>query len=271
VGRLDTELVRRGLARSRRQATDMIADGRVRVPGRTRLKPATPVTSKDDIQVSPGDDFASRGAYKLLGALTEFDLDVTGMICLDAGSSTGGFTDVLLRKGAQHVYGIDVGHDQLDPRLRADPRVTQRDGVNIRDLEPSDLPPVDLVVADLSFISLTYVLARLASVLKPSGEMVVLVKPQFEVGRTNLGSGGIVRDPELHCAALTGVADAAIKMGLGVHGVCQSQLPGPRGNLEFFLQLAHRPGLKAAELADQIATVISIKPDDVPRDPDDRR
>lgn len=234
-------LVRDGLARSRRHATELITAGRVEVDGRPVLRPATPCGPEQRVRVIPSatdDDYASRGAYKLIGALDAFGVDPRGMRCLDAGASTGGFTDVLLRRGAAAVVAVDVGHGQLVSRLRDDPRVEVHEGLNIRELAPGDVgTPPELVVADLSFISLTLVLPALARVVAPAADLLMMVKPQFEVGRERLGSGGVVRSPELRTQAVLSVGSAAQTLGLGVRDVVASPLPGPSGNVEFFLRL----------------------------------
>jgi 23S rRNA (cytidine1920-2'-O)/16S rRNA (cytidine1409-2'-O)-methyltransferase len=241
--RLDAELVRRGLARSRDQAADLIAAGRVAVAGQTAVKAASQVGLDAAItiqQVSDGPEYVSRGGHKLAGALAVFDgLAVAGRRCLDAGASTGGFTDVLLRAGAAQVIAVDVGYGQLAWSLQTDDRVTVLDRVNVRNLSPAQVsPPPDLVVADLSFISLTLVLPALVGSAAPGADFVLMVKPQFEVGKDQIG-GGVVRDPELRAAAVTAVADAAADLGLGVAGVTASPLPGPSGNVEYFLWLRH--------------------------------
>ncbi|MDQ1709185.1 MAG: rRNA (cytidine1920-2-O)/16S rRNA (cytidine1409-2-O)-methyltransferase [Frankiaceae bacterium] len=248
--RLDAELVRRGLARSREQAADVIAAGRVRVSGQVATKAATAVESGAPLLVvgEPGEDWASRGAHKLLGALAAFaGVQVEGRRCLDAGASTGGFTDVLLRQGAREVVAVDVGYGQLIWRLQGDPRVTVVDRTNVRTLD-ADLigGPVDLVVADLSFISLALVIPALRASATAAADFVLMVKPQFEVGRERLGAGGVVRDPELRKGAVRAVAGAARAAGLGVAGVAASPLPGPAGNVEYFLWLR----ADAAELDD---------------------
>jgi 23S rRNA (cytidine1920-2'-O)/16S rRNA (cytidine1409-2'-O)-methyltransferase len=242
--RLDAELVRRGLARSREQAAELVAAGQVRVPGRTAVKAATQVTPAEAIVVAepPGESYVSRGGHKLAGALDAFAVDgltVEGRPALDAGASTGGFTDVLLRRGATRVVCVDVGYGQLAWSLRTDPRVVVVDRTNVRDLDPAAVgDPVELVVADLSFISLRLVLSALVRSAVESADLVLMVKPQFEVGREALGAGGVVRDPEQRAAAVAGVARAAHdEHGLGVAGVTASPLPGPAGNVEFFLWL----------------------------------
>jgi 23S rRNA (cytidine1920-2'-O)/16S rRNA (cytidine1409-2'-O)-methyltransferase len=240
--RLDAELVRRGLARSRVQAADLIAAGQVRVSGQAAAKAATQVAQDAAITIKredSGPDYVSRGGHKLAGAIAAFiGLKVAGRNCLDAGASTGGFTDVLLRAGAAHVVAADVGYGQLDWSLRSDPRVTVLDRINVRNLQPGQVdPPPDLVVADLSFISLSQVLPALMTCAAPDADFVLLVKPQFEVGKGKVGSGGVVRDPELRAGAVAAVAEAAHDLGLGVQGVTASPLPGPSGNVEYFLWL----------------------------------
>ncbi len=257
--RLDAELVRRGLARSRAQAAELIEGGQVLVFGQAAAKPATQVDldapiSVERIEDEPG--YASRGAHKLAGALAVFgDLAVAGRRCLDAGASTGGFTDVLLRAGAAHVVAVDVGYGQLAWQLRTDPRVTVLDRVNVRNLEPGQVaPPPEVVTADLSFISLTQVLPALVRCAAEDADLVLMVKPQFEVGRKLVGSGGVVRDPDLRAGAVAAVARAGLDLGLGVRGVTASPLPGPSGNVEYFLWLRRgAPPLDAARLAQAVA------------------
>ena len=239
--RLDAELVRRGLARSREQAAELIAAGRVAVGGQLAVKAASQVSVDAAITVGqPADqpDYVSRGGHKLAGALAAFaGLQVAGKRCLDAGASTGGFTDVLLRAGAAHVIAADVGYGQLAWSLQTDPRVTVLDRVNIRSLTPDQVaPPPELIVADLSFISLRLVLPALVACAAPGADFVVMVKPQFEVGRDLVGTG-VVRDAELRFAAVAAVAAAAAGLRLGVAGVTASPLPGPSGNVEYFLWL----------------------------------
>lgn len=240
--RLDAELVRRGLARSREQAAALIAEGRVEVRGVLAGKAAAQVDPADPVNVLPaatGDDYVSRGGHKLVGALTAFEaLPVLGRRCLDAGASTGGFTDVLLRRGAASVAAVDVGYGQIAWSLRTDERVTVIERTNVRTLTPDMIGgPADLTVADLSFISLRLVLEALAACTSADGDLVPMVKPQFEVGRERVGEGGVVRDPALRAEAVLDVAAAAAGLGLGVAGVTVSPLPGPSGNVEFFLWL----------------------------------
>ncbi|HUZ22465.1 MAG TPA: TlyA family RNA methyltransferase [Streptosporangiaceae bacterium] len=240
--RLDAELVRRGLARSRVQATELIAAGRVEIGGATAGKAATQVGTDAAITVRQAEtepDYVSRGGHKLAGALAAFTaLAVADRRCLDAGASTGGFTEVLLAAGAGHVVAVDVGYGQLAWPLRTDPRVTVLDRVNVRGLRPEQVaPPPSLVTADLSFISLTLVLPALIACAAPEADFVLLVKPQFEVGKGKVGAGGVVRDPELREASVAAVATAAAVSGLGVLGITASPLPGPSGNVEYFLWL----------------------------------
>jgi 23S rRNA (cytidine1920-2'-O)/16S rRNA (cytidine1409-2'-O)-methyltransferase len=242
--RLDTELVRRGLARSRQQAADLVAGGQVLVGGVVASKVATQVDPAGPIAVRAAEvaePYASRGATKLLGALQAFGqqgLVVDGRRCLDAGASTGGFTDVLLRNGAACVVAVDVGYGQLLWRLQQDRRVLVRDRTNARDLTPDITDgPVDLVVADLSFISLRLVLPAFARVTTDAADLVLMVKPQFEVGRAALPAGGVVRDPALRRDAVLRVAQEAAALGFGACGVAASPLPGPAGNVEYFLWL----------------------------------
>jgi 23S rRNA (cytidine1920-2'-O)/16S rRNA (cytidine1409-2'-O)-methyltransferase len=240
--RLDAELVRRGLARSREQAASLVTARRVLVAGQAAAKPATQVAPGDPITITEAAGepvYASRGGQKLAGALAAFpELQVEGRRCLDAGASTGGFTDVLLRAGAAHVVAADVGYGQLAWALRTDERVTVLDRVNVRQLRPEQVAPApDLVTADLSFISLGLVLPALIACASPDADFVLLVKPQFEVGKDRVGSGGVVRDPELRRDAVAAVAAAASAQGLGVAGVVASPLPGPSGNVEYFLWL----------------------------------
>jgi 23S rRNA (cytidine1920-2'-O)/16S rRNA (cytidine1409-2'-O)-methyltransferase len=229
--RLDAELVRRGLARSRQHAHELIEGGRVSVRGSTASKPATQVETADPVTVTePGDspDYA--------------EVRVAGRVCLDAGASTGGFTDVLLRRGADRVIAVDVGYGQLAWSLRTDARVQVLDRQNVRALAPHQLLVApQLVVGDLSFISLTVVMPALARCAADGADLLLMVKPQFEVGRGRLGAGGVVRDPRLRADTVQAVAEAAIGQHLQVHGAVASPLPGPSGNVEYFLWLTKPP------------------------------
>lgn len=263
--RLDAELVRRRLARSRNQAAELIAAGRVSVNGMPAAKPATVVDRDAPVVVRPDDDggpdWASRGAKKLLGALDAFPaVDPAGRRCLDAGASTGGFTDVLLSRGAREVVAVDVGYGQLVWRLRSDERVHVHDRTNVRALTPEQVGgPVDLTVADLSFISLRTVLPALAACTAPGGDLLPMVKPQFEVGKQRLGAGGVVRSADLRTAALREVAGAAVALGLRVLDATASPLPGPSGNVEYFLHL-HRPGTSDPDDTDDTAPDPDLDP-----------
>jgi 23S rRNA (cytidine1920-2'-O)/16S rRNA (cytidine1409-2'-O)-methyltransferase len=240
--RLDAELVRRKLARSREQAAQLVEAGRVQVRGVVARKVAAMVDPADPVLVTgddPADEYVSRGGHKLAGALAAFGplgLTVTGKRCLDAGASTGGFTDVLLRAGARQVVAVDVGYGQLAWPIRTDERVAVFERTNVRTLTPDVIGGVvDLTVADLSFISLRLVLPALAGCTATGGDLALMVKPQFEVGKERVGAGGVVRDWPLRAEAVFDVATAAAELGLGVAGVTASPLPGPSGNVEFFV------------------------------------
>ena len=247
--RLDLALQAAGLARSRSHARRIIEEGRARVDGREARKPSTPVPAGAEltvIDVPDGIEYASRAAHKLLGALERTGVDPQGLRCLDAGASTGGFTDVLLRRGAATVIAVDIGHDQLVAHVREDPRVRVLDGTSIRGLRSEQLGgAVDLAVADLSFISLRTVMPSLAQVVRPDGELLLMVKPQFEVGREALPRTGVVTDPEQQRSAVQAVAEVAGRAGLALRGVGPSPLPGQDGNREYFLHL-RRTGVTCA-------------------------
>ena len=252
VQRLDAELTRRGLARSREHAVALINAGRVEVRGVVARKPATGVAADVPLRViddSNDPDYASRGGFKLAGALATFgDIVVGGRRCLDAGASTGGFTDVLLRSGARQVVAVDVGYGQLAWKLRSDERVVVHDRTNVRSLTPDAIGgPAELTVADLSFISLRLVLPALTACTDPAGDLLPMVKPQFEVGRERLGSGGVVRDPALRADAVLVVTATAAELGWRTAGVCASPLPGPSGNVEFFVWLRREPRVVCSE------------------------
>lgn len=261
--RLDRELVRRSLARSREHATQLIDDGRVFVAGQRAGKPTTQVGTDQPIVVkeAAGPEWVSRGAHKLLGALAEFEplgLDVSGRRALDAGASTGGFTQVLLERGVARVLAVDVGYGQLAWRLQTDDRVEVMDRTNVRTITPQDIgAPVSLIVSDLSFISLTIVLPAMVEVIEPDGDIVVMIKPQFEVGKENLGKNGVVRDPGLHADAVHQVCSRAWELGWGTRALAASPLPGPAGNVEYFCWLradAPEPSPDAA------AAVVAVGP-----------
>ncbi|HEX6517798.1 MAG TPA: TlyA family RNA methyltransferase [Nocardioidaceae bacterium] len=264
--RLDAELVRRGLARSREHAGELIAAGRVKVAGARATKAATGVTTDVAIVVTRDPDrpdYVSRGGHKLAGALAvlaPLGLEVRGRRCLDAGASTGGFTDVLLRAGAAEVVAVDVGYGQLAWSLRSDERVRVHDRTNIRDLTVETIGgPVDVVVGDLSFISLELVLDALTGVTRDDGDLALMVKPQFEVGKDRVGKGGVVRDLDLRVEAVAGVAEAAAVRGWGAAAVSVSPLPGPSGNVEFFLLLRRgAPVIGEAEIRAEVERNASL-------------
>jgi len=237
--RLDQVLVERGLASSRARAQALIMAGQVLVKGAVVDKAGALVSPAAEITVlAEKRRFVSRGGEKLAAALEHFQLPVAGKVALDVGASTGGFTHCLLWHGAQRVYAVDVGYGQFDPQLRQDPRVVLRERTNIRYLAAEALPEkVDLVTLDLSFISLTVVLPKIMEFLRPGGAILALVKPQFEVGKGQVGKGGVVRDPALKQAAVAKVAQAAQDLGLKVSAPFPSPLKGPKGNQEFFLHL----------------------------------
>ena len=266
--RLAADLVRRALARSRAEARELILSGRVTVDGQCADKPARQVDPAQAVELAgePVTQYASRGAHKLLGALSilgERAPVIAGRRALDAGASTGGFTDVLLRAGAASVVAVDVGYGQLAWRLRQDPRVEVLDRTNVRTLRPEDVaPPPELVVSDLSFISLTLVLEALRRCAAPDADFLLMVKPQFEVGRERLGAGGVVRDTSLHHDAVLGVCEAAAGVGLDTWAVAASPLPGPAGNVEYFVALrADHPGaVRGASLSDAVWQAIGEGP-----------
>ena len=249
TARADVALAARGLARSRTEGAALIRAGQVLLDGRPVRRPSDRVAADATLRLrDPGPRYVSRAAHKLVSALEAFpDVAVAGRRALDAGASTGGFTQVLLERGAERVAAVDVGHDQLAPTVRADPRVLVREGLNVRDLRAEDIDgPVDLVVSDLSFISLRLVLAPLAGVCRPGAELLLMVKPQFEVGRRALPRSGVVTDPDARRHAVVGVTAAALGAGLAPRGLARSGLAGQDGNAEFFLRL-RRPDATAAD------------------------
>ena len=246
--RLDQLLVARGLAKSRAQAQALIMAGRVAVEGLAAPKAGAMVPEAARVIVKESAPFVSRGGEKLAGALDHFAVSPAGKVALDTGASTGGFTHVLLSRSARRVYAVDVGYGQLDPSLRNDPRVVVLERVNIRYLPARAIPElIDLATLDLSFISLTLVLPKILELLRPGGEIVALVKPQFEVGKGQVGKGGVVRDPRLQEAAVQKVAAAAAALGLKVSPAFPSPLKGPKGNQEYFLYVI-RPEAAADSL-----------------------
>ena len=263
--RVDAELVRRGLARSRQQAAELIGAGRVSIDGMPAAKPATAIAVSAALIVEGADErsWVSRGAHKLIGALDAFDLAVDGRRCLDAGASTGGFTEVLLDRGAREVVAVDVGYGQLAWSLRCDPRVTVMERTNVRELTADAVSgAVDLVVTDLSFISLSTVLPALTSCASEDADIVPMVKPQFEVGRDHVGSGGVVSDPRLRADAVLAVARRAAELHWHTVAVTASPLPGPSGNVEYFLRLrAHtESALEGERLEEAVRRAVAEGP-----------
>lgn len=238
--RLDLLLVERGLAPTRAKAQALIMAGRVRVGGERVDKAGTPVDAGVEVAVdADGPAYVGRGGHKLAGSLDALGVDPAGAVCLDVGASTGGFTDCLLQRGARAVYAVDVGRAQLHERLAADPRVQVFDRTNARDLDPAGLPSLaDLAVVDVSFISLALVLPAVARCVRQGGTIVAMVKPQFEVGRAEVGKGGVVRDPAKIRVAILKVIEAGRALGLEVLGEAPSPLKGPKGNQEIFVRFA---------------------------------
>lgn len=259
--RLDAAVADRGLARSRSQAARLIADGRVSVDGRPVTKASARVAERSAISVEAVDHYVSRAAHKLIAALDGFGLDPAGMAAIDVGASTGGFTQVLLERGAERVVALDVGHGQLSPSIRSDPRVVVAEGVNVRNLdqpmvaELSGHADIGMVVGDLSFISLTLVLPALVSAIGRRAEFVLLVKPQFEVGRTRIREG-VVRQPALREDAVTSVVRAAWDLGLPTAGVLPSPITGSHGNHEYLIRLSTRAGRHPTEWLDDIGAMV---------------
>ena len=263
--RVDAELVRRGLARSRQQAAELIGAGKVRIDGLPAVKPATSVAVTAALTVADEGErsWVSRGAHKLIGALDAFGITVEGRRCLDAGASTGGFTEVLLDRGAAQVVAADVGYGQLAWSLRSDPRVVVVERTNVRDLSPEAIGgPVSLVVVDLSFISLATVLPALVGCASPDADIVPMVKPQFEVGKGQVGAGGVVQDPQLRIDSVLAVSRRAAELGWHTLDVTASPLPGPSGNVEYFLWLRARTdrGLAGDELVEAARRAVSEGP-----------
>lgn len=252
--RLDVALVQRGLARSRTRAHELVRAGEVTVDGKPAGKNSLQVSPDALVEVTSGRDrWVGRAAGKLLGALEAFDVDVSGRRCIDVGACTGGFTQVLLERGADHVLALDVGHDQLAPQIAGDHRVTDLSGTTVRGLTPAAIGgPVDLAVGDLSFISLRLVLPEIASLLTAEGEAVLLIKPQFEVGRHRLGRRGVVTDPAARWEAIVAVLAGAGDAGLAVLGLTRSPLRGGQGNQEYLVHLTRQPGVGLAWQAQQV-------------------
>ena len=247
--RIDKLLVEHGLAESRTKAQAMVMAGVVLVNEQRVEKPSEQFASDSQIRIKHADDptsrYVGRGGLKLEAALKRFQIDVRGAVCLDVGASTGGFSDCLLQNGAERVFAIDVGHNQIDWRLRNDPRVEVREGVNARYLEPQDFPTkFDLVVIDVSFISVTKILPAVLPLLKPDGSLVALIKPQFEVGRADVGGGGIVRDEQKRIRAVHYVSECAFTLGLRAEGVIESPITGAEGNIEYLAHYSYHPASK---------------------------
>ena len=259
--RLDTLLAERGLFESRTRAAASVMAGEVRLGGNGERaqKPGQMVDPEVAVAVDERPRFVSRGGVKLANALDAFGLDPAGRRCLDVGASTGGFTDCLLQRGASHVVALDVAYGELDWRLRNDPRVTVLERSNARSLVAASLPYApDLVVVDVSFISIAKVLPAVLACLAPRYDVLAMIKPQFEVGRGNVGKGGVVRDPDDRRAALVSVAEAARGLGASVLGFASSGLPGPKGNLESFVWLAE-PG-RAGDVGELVAAARVAEP-----------
>ena len=253
--RLDAELVRRGIVATTPEAADAVRDGLVLVSGRPADNPSTLVDQGEAVELAPaGRGFVSRGGEKLDAALERFGIDVSGRRCLDAGASTGGFTHCLLRRGAEHVIAVDVGYGQLAWSLRTDPRVTILERTNVRDLTSETLSfAPEVVVADLSFVSLRSVVPTLTRLAAHGAQFVLLVKPQFEVGRERVGPNGVVRDPDAWRDAIEGVAEVCMREGLSVLGAMASPVLGPAGNVEFPLRVVHGAQAAALDTSDAIA------------------
>jgi 23S rRNA (cytidine1920-2'-O)/16S rRNA (cytidine1409-2'-O)-methyltransferase len=233
--RLDRLLVERGLAESREKAQALILAGEVMVNGQKGLKPGQSIDASSNIQVTAAPPYVGRGGFKLAGALDTFGIDVAGQVALDVGSSTGGFTDCLLQRGALRVHAVDVGAGQLDWKLRQDPRVVVHERINARYLRYEDIgEPVDFAACDVSFISVTLILPAIIPLLRPDARMVILVKPQFEVGKGEVGKGGIVRRPDLHEQVCTRVSEAVRALGFET-SIMDSPILGTEGNKEFLL------------------------------------
>lgn len=237
--RLDRLLVDRGLVESREKAQALIMAGEVRVNGQKAAKPGQAVDADAAIELLARPPYVSRGGIKLAGALRHFGIDVAGKVCLDVGASTGGFTDALLQAGAARVHAVDVGTGQLDWKLRCDPRVRLHEGINARALEAQEIgESVDIAVCDVSFISVTLILPAMAPLLHPAGQLVILIKPQFEAGKGQVGKGGIVRDPAIHQAACERVTAAVKEFGFET-SIMESPIRGAEGNKEFLLHGHH--------------------------------
>lgn len=254
--RLDVLLVERGLVESRERGRRLIMAGQVLVDGQVVDKPGMQVAGGADVRLRARLPYVSRGGLKLEAALDSFAIQVAGVVAADVGASTGGFTDCLLQRGASKVYAIDVGYGQLAWRLRQHPRVVLLERVNVRYLE--SLPePVDLATVDVSFISLELVLPSVMGWLKPAGDIVALIKPQFEAGRSEVDKGGVVKDPQVHRAVLSKILGWALDHGLGVRGLMASPIMGPAGNVEFLAHLSKGRGEASIEIEEAITKCLS--------------
>jgi len=261
--RLDEFLVQRGQAASREKARALILAGRVTVAGSDRVKPGLLVRPDVPVAIAEGPEFVSRGGHKLAHALSSFTLSPTGLTCADIGASTGGFTDCLLQRGAARVYAIDVGYGQLDWRLRTDPRVVVLERTNARYLE--GLPePVDLVVVDASFISLQTLLPAITHIVRTGGDLIALVKPQFEAGKDRVGKGGVVRDPGVHREVLSEFARWVEAAQLGLLGLVASPIRGPAGNIEFLAHVRMAPSSASSASAMQRIDHVLAEAQEVP-------
>lgn len=262
MARLDQALVARGLARSRTHAAALISEGRVTSDGQVLSKASLQVEDSKDLAVehTEQDSYVSRAGHKLAGALDAFPaITVAGKRCLDAGASTGGFTDVLMRRGAAHVVAVDVGHGQLVPQLRDDPRVEVHEGLNVRYMSAGDIGgTVALTVADLSFISLTLVVLPLALSTEPGGDLVLMVKPQFEIGKDRLGRTGVVNSERERRMAVEKVANAALDAGVDLCGLAASPLPGQDGNVEYFLWIKRRMTQDLPKIEERDAAIAEL-------------
>ncbi len=255
--RIDLLLVKRGLALSREKAKGLIMAGEVMVEGKIVDKPGTKVALEAEIKVNEGPPYVSRGGFKLSRALEVFRVEIKGRICLDAGASTGGFTDCLLQNGAEKVIAVDVGYGQFAWKLRQDPRVVLMEKTNVRYLTPDQLPVIpSLITADLSFISITKVLPALIGILPLDGEIISLIKPQFEAGRDKVGKNGVVRSAETHQEVLTNIVQAGFESGLNCAGLTYSPILGPKGNIEYLIQWEKVQEIKAKPNPEMIENII---------------
>ncbi|MEQ8677940.1 MAG: TlyA family RNA methyltransferase [Aggregatilineales bacterium] len=256
--RLDIELFQRGFAPSREKARGMIMAGEVLVNGEMKDKPGLRITDDDVLTVKSKPQFVSRGGEKLAGALEDFVFEVSGLICADVGASTGGFTDCLLQNDATKVYAIDVGYGQLDFRLRQDARVVVMERTNARYIEQLD-EPIDLVVVDASFISLRLLLPPIKNWLKPTGSVIALIKPQFEAGKSDVGKGGVVRDPDIHTRVIQEISAFSEDTGFYIQGLTLSPLKGPAGNIEFLIYLTKDQNISVEfDLEKRIYEILSL-------------